>query len=152
MAHARTVSLQRYVDQRLGSPTGAWDALRRMFVLAFTASSFAAFWRYWNPVYGYYLYYWAYRPLRRLVPRPVAVVVTFAGCGLLLHDLPHLPFTGIPLITMWFVVLSIGVLLSDALRMDLSGQPRMLRVASNVLYLVVSFDVGRRLALLISGP
>jgi hypothetical protein len=143
------LTVKTYVVRRLGKPHGPWQALGRMVTFAFAAPSFAAFWYYWNPVYGYYLYYWAYRPLRRVVPRAPALVLTFATCGFLLHDLPHLPFTGIPLITTWFVVLSIGVLLGEAVRMDLSRRPRSMRVVVNAMYLVTSFEVARRLSLML---
>jgi hypothetical protein len=46
------------------------------------APSFAGFWRRWNPVWGYYLLYWCYRPARRVLPRAAAVLVTFAASGL----------------------------------------------------------------------
>ena len=35
-----------------------------------------------------YLRYFSYRPLRRALPRPAAMFVTFIACGFLLHDLP----------------------------------------------------------------
>jgi hypothetical protein len=117
-----------------------------MFVRSFGAKSFAAFWRYWNPVYHYYLYYWCYRPLRSFLPRPVALALTFAACGFLLHDLPHLPFTGVPLITIWFSLLAVGVVAGELLRMDLSRRRFTVRVMVNVVYLAGLLEVARRLS------
>ena len=36
------------------------------------AGSLGSFWRYWNPVYTYYLDLFCYRPRRRWLPRPLA--------------------------------------------------------------------------------
>ena len=41
------------------------------------------FWRLWNPIFGYVLIFFVYRPLRRRMPRPVAVYRTFLTSGLL---------------------------------------------------------------------
>jgi hypothetical protein len=138
-----------YAFIRLGTPTGPWQAAQRMLTRSFGARSSIAFWRYWNPVYGYFLYYWSYRPLRRYLPRPIALILTFALCGFLLHDIVHIAFTGIPLVTMWFVVLGAGAYASEALGMDLSRRPYMVRAGAQVLYLLGSFEAARRLALLL---
>lgn len=145
------LSVRDYVFIRLGTPHGPWQAAQRMLMRSFGAKSFVAFWRYWNPVYGYFLYYWSYRPLRRYLPRPIALVLTFALCGFLLHDIVHLAFTGMPLVTMWFVVLGVGAYISEALRMDLSRQPYTVRAGTQLLYLLGSFEAARRLVLLLFG-
>jgi len=56
-----------------------------MFRRSFSAPSFAGFWRYWNPMFSYYLYYWCYKPLTRVLPRSLAVTLTFAVSGAV-HD------------------------------------------------------------------
>ena len=81
----RRPGLGEYIERRLGR--GATTQLRNLLVRPLGAASFSQFWRYWNPVYGYFLSYYAYRPLRRVFPRPVAVLLTFVGCGFVLHDL-----------------------------------------------------------------
>ena len=98
----------------------------------------AAFWRYWNPVYGYYLYYYAYRPLRRFLPRLLAMWLTFIACGFFLHDAlgwalgQHVRF---PEMTLRFVFFGIGAVAGEALGMDLSRQALPLRVTVNLAYL-----------------
>ena len=139
-------TLREFADRRLGNPEGARSAARSMFARSFGARSFAAFWRYWNPVYHYYLHYWVYRPLHRFLPRPIAILLTFAVCGFLLHDLPVGVFTRVPLITVWFLFLGAGGIVGEALRMDLSHQPFAARVMVNVIYLVGIFEVARRVA------
>jgi hypothetical protein len=120
-----------------------------MFVYSFGAKSFTAFWRYWNPVYHYVLYYWVYQPLHTFLPRPAAILITFVLCGFLLHDLAHIFFTGVPLITLWFLFLGVGVIAGDLAAMNLSQHSFPVRLTANVLYLASAFEVARRVALLL---
>jgi D-alanyl-lipoteichoic acid acyltransferase DltB (MBOAT superfamily) len=129
--------LGRYLQHRLGREGGrtAWF---NFFIKPFGAASFAEFWRLWNPLYGYFLYYYSYRPLSRIMPRRVAVLVTFILCGFLLHDVPAwlavrrvLP----PGATIAFTLFGLGVVMSEALRMDLSRWPLAGRAAVNIAYL-----------------
>jgi len=62
-------------------------SLPTMLHRSFGAHSFRAFWRYWHPVYGYFLRYYCYLPLRRFLPDSLSLVLTFALSGFLLHDL-----------------------------------------------------------------
>ncbi len=83
----RSLTLNQYLRFRLGSKGGS-AAWFNFFIRPFGATSFAQFWRLWNPVYGYFLYHFSYRPLSRILPRSAAVLATFVVCGFLLHDLP----------------------------------------------------------------
>jgi len=130
------LTLAEYLRFRLGSKGGktAWF---NFFIRPFGAASFAKFWRQWNPVYGYYLYYYSYRPLSRIVPRPLAMMATFVVCGFLLHDLPAwasarraLP----PGATITFVMFGVGAIVGEWLHMDLSRLPIPARAAVNVGY------------------
>ena len=86
-AARRRPSLARYAERRIGDGTTE-QQLFNLLVRPFAAPTFAGFWRTFNPLYSYYLYYWSYRPLRRLVPRPLAELITFAVSGFFLHELP----------------------------------------------------------------
>jgi D-alanyl-lipoteichoic acid acyltransferase DltB (MBOAT superfamily) len=136
---ARRLTLSQYLRFRLGNRGGriAWF---NFFIKPFGASSFAQFWRLWNPVYGYYLYYYSYRPLSRVVPRPLAMLATFVVCGFVLHDLPAwassrkvLP----PGATIAFAMFGLGAVLSERFQMNLSAWPVPARAAINVAYLAV---------------
>ncbi len=135
-----TNTLARYLRYRLGHQGGrrAWF---NFFIKPFGAVSFAHFWRLWNPLYGYFLYYYAYRPLSRRIPRSAAVLATFILCGFLLHDVPAwlavrrvLP----PGATITFVLFGLGVVISEALHMDLSRWPVAGRVVVNLAYIAGS--------------
>jgi hypothetical protein len=140
------LNLRVFVFRRLGNPKGPISAVRKMFSLSFGAKSFADFWRYWNPVHHYYLTTYIYKPLRRIMPRSTAVILTFVFCGFFLHDIVHIGFTGIPLITVWFFVVAIGVLIGEYFKMDMSNRSGTFRVVVNLVYLFASFEMARRLA------
>ena len=129
----------QYLDFRLGH--GARRRWFNFFIRPFGARSFAEFWRLWNPVYGYFLVYFVYRPASRRMPRPVAVMLTFVACGLVLHDLPAWLFTRRilpPGATIAFTFFGIGVVVTEALRMNLARWPVLVRAAVNLTYLAGS--------------
>ena len=134
---ARRLTLALYLRFRLGS-SGGRTAWFNFFIKPFGASSLAGFWRLWNPVYGYYLYYYSYRPLSRVVARPMAMVATFVVCGFVLHDLPAWAFTRRvlpPGATIAFAMFGLGAVLSERFHMNLSSWPVWARAAINVAYL-----------------
>jgi hypothetical protein len=131
------ISFSRYLSFRLGR-RGGRTAWFNFFLKPFGARSFDEFWRLWNPVYGYFLFYFSYRPLRRVLPRPLAMLVTFIACGFLLHDLPAwliarraLP----PGATITFALFAAGAIVSGAVGMDLSRRPVWIGVIANLAYL-----------------
>ncbi len=114
-------------------PLGASGALSNMLRRSLGAGSLAGFWRYWNPIWGYYLGRSVYRPLRRLAPRPVALLTTFVASGAI-HDVAATLVTRSlsVLVTPWFFFLGLGVLFGG--RLDYSKRPFALRVAIHVAY------------------
>ncbi len=138
----RQLTLRDFVRRRLGTGNDL-DQLRRMFSRAFGAGSFAGFWRYWNPVYSYYLDRLCYRPLRRVLPRPLAVMATFACSGFFLHDLPFwwgvtalktrsLP---VPFVALWFALMAVLALAGTGLKLNFAHLPFPARVALNALHI-----------------
>ncbi len=136
-ARRRRLTFHQYLEFRLGS-RGGGSAWFNFFIKPFAAGSFAEFWRLWNPVYGYFLYWFSYRPLARVLPRALAMLITFVVCGFLLHDLPAwfvtwriLP----PGATIAFFMFGAGASLSERLHMDLSRWPVWARATINLGYL-----------------
>ncbi len=131
-------TLTQYVALRNGVPLGDGRSLRNMLQRSFGVASFAGFWQYWNPIWGYALGRYVYTPLRRVLPPVVAFIVTFAISGGL-HDLATMAVSRAPafLFTPWFVLLGIGAVLGRAAGMDLGKRPFWLRASVNLAYLVV---------------
>lgn len=137
-----------FLARRLGPPTRPLRFLGNFFLAPLCARSFADFWRLWNPVYGYVLLYHVYRPLRRRLPRPVAVYLTFLVSGFLLHDLPFTLSADLaegrawfPAVTLLFAVFGALALLSEALRIDLSRFPAWARAAANLGWLAAAYGL-----------
>lgn len=146
----RRLTLAEYVRRRNGVPLGRSGALRTMLRRSLGAVTFAGFWRYWNPVFGYVLGRYVYAPFRRFLPSALALILTFAVCGAL-HDLVAMairrsatfPFS------FWFLFLAVGVLMGNAVGMDLTGKSWALRACSNLAYLGICLAISiavRRLA------
>jgi len=113
---------------------------------AFTAPTLGAFWLYWNPVYGFILARFCYRPIRRRLPDSIAVVSTFAVSGFFLHDLllwPARLAAGkrplFPVVTLAFVVVALLVIATDALEVDMHALRPATRAAIHLLCLALAF-------------
>lgn len=117
-----------YQRRRLGRRGPQWHQIVRMVGRSFGAPTFAAFWRYWNPLFGYYLYYRCYRPLIRIIPRPMAVIATFAASGVV-HDLFATVAVQRPIAwcTGAFTVFGVFVVAEEGVGWNLRRVPRWLR-------------------------
>lgn len=102
------------------------------------AGTFAGFWRHWNPVFGYYLGRYIDSPLRRVLPRSAALIVTFVACGAL-HDLVTMSIRGSMtfLFTPWFFLLGSGVVIGRWAGWNFTSRPWGVRAGVNVLYVSI---------------
>ncbi len=132
----RPLTLSRYVLARNGVPLGSSGSLQNMLRRSLGAATFAGFWRFWNPIWGYYLGKYVYQPSNRILPRPLAFVLTFLVSGVI-HDLVTTVVRGSPtaLFTPWFFVMSLGVLGGEMMSMDLSARPRGVRAVANLAFM-----------------
>ena len=141
--------MRGYVRLRLGNAVGAGALLGEMFVRSFTAQTLQDFWRYWNPVYGYFLLKYIYGPMRRILPSSLSAILTFAFSGLFLHDIVGGWFVtslaqGIlrpPMVTMWFVLLAITMLLGESMGLRFSRISFVGRVGIHSGVLAATFAI-----------
>jgi hypothetical protein len=133
----QNLTLSEYVHLRNGVPLGDSNSLRNMLHRSLGANSFAGFWQYWNPIWGYGLGKYVYSPLRKIVPPVFAVILTFVVSGII-HDLATMAVrrSFAFLFTPWFFLLGVGAVLSRATGMDLSNRPWWVRASINLIYLV----------------
>jgi D-alanyl-lipoteichoic acid acyltransferase DltB (MBOAT superfamily) len=105
---------------------------------SFGARSFAGFWQFWNPIFGYYLGKYVFVPLKQVSPPYVALVLTFVVTGIV-HDLVTMAVRQDVafLFTPWFLFLGIGVVLSKVTKMDIGASSWWWRAAINSTYLGV---------------
>ena len=134
------MTLGQYIERRNGVPLGASGALRTMLYRSLGAGSLDNFWRYWNPIFGYYLAKYVDSPLRRFLPRSIALLLTFVICGAL-HDLAAMAARGSVAFfcTTMFFFFGLGVLFGRWAALDFSGLPWAARAAINVTYIVACF-------------
>ncbi len=122
--------------------------MKKMFKKSFQAKSFREFWWYWNPVYGFYLSAFIFKPLRKIMPQNMAFFFTFAVCGLFLHDIPIvlsvlllegvlLPFPG----TIFFSIVGLINVLSIRFKLKFDNITTMGRVAIHFAMIIGSFII-----------
>lgn len=129
----RSITLAEYVRRRNGAPFGAPGSLRNMLHRSLGAKSFAKFWQYWNPIWGYVLGRHIYAPLRRILPATLALLLTFAISGGI-HDLVIVLVrrSATLLFTPWFVLMAAVVLVGQALHIDYSKRSWASRALINL--------------------
>ena len=134
------LTLEQYVIRRTGLPLGSSGSLRSMFYRSFQASSPRDFWKYWNPVFGYYLGKYVYSPLKTILPASLALILTFLFSGFI-HDMVTIMVKGSTryLFTMWFFFLGLGALWGGIVKIDLSKQSKIVRIIFNLMYILFSF-------------
>ena len=130
----RQMSLTDYVQYRNGVPLGASGSLQNMLVRSLGAGTFAKFWQYWNPIWGYALGRYIYVPLNQFLPSIMSLILTFTISGAI-HDVATMLVRGVPafFFTPWFVLMSIVVVFGRLLKLDYSKQAFQVRVAINLL-------------------
>ena len=133
----QTLTLSQYVEFRNGAPLGDSKSFSNMLHRSLGAASFAEFWQYWNPIWGYGLGKYVYAPARRILPPAAAYIVTFVVSGGV-HDLATIAVrrSFAFLFTPWFFLLGVGAVLGQALGMDFGKRPFWQRATVNFTYLV----------------
>ena len=134
------MTLSQYIAKRNGVPLGAKKSMRNMLYRSLGAKNFAEFWRYWNPIFSYYLGKYVFKPLKIFLPTSLALVLTFVFCGLL-HDAVSMLVRGklALLFTPWFLYMGIGVILSNLFDFNYSKFSWILRAFINIVYIGICF-------------
>ena len=136
------LSLKQYVKRRNGVPLGAFGSLTNMLKNALGAKNFSQFWLYWNPIWGYYLATKIQKPLTQFLPHSIALILTFSISGLL-HDLAVslIKKETFFVFTPWFSVMSLVVIASQKLSMDMSKFPFISRAFIHSSTVVICYWV-----------
>jgi len=113
---------------------GASRSLRNMMYRSLGAGTFARFWWYWNPIFGFYLGKYVFKPLKKVLPSFLALILTFIACGAL-HDAVSLLVGGriVFFFTPWFSFMGTLVVLSNVFKIDYTSKPWVVRTAINLL-------------------
>ena len=127
------LNLSDYVKRRNGVPLGDSDSLRNMLSRSLGAGTFSIFWQYWNPIWGYYLGKYIFKPLKTIFHPALSILITFVVCGFI-HDLAImlLKWKFTLLLTPWFLFMGLCVIFVNYLKIDYSKFPWMARAAINI--------------------
>lgn len=140
------MKLREYVEKRNGVPLGASNSLRNMLYRSFGAKNFAVFWNYWNPIWGYYLAYQSFKPLKVILPSSISLMLTFILCGMIHDAAISLISGGISItFTIWFSVIGIAVLLTQMSKLNFKKFNWYLRASINLLFIVLTFVIAQYL-------
>jgi hypothetical protein len=158
-AHRRVPGFHAFIVRRVGEPRHVGRFALNWFLRPLSAGSFSGFWRSWNPVYGYVLTFYVYRPLRSVMPEPLAVLATFLVSGFFLHDVPFgsglealRGEAAIPEVTVLMAIFGVLAVATDRLGVDLSGRRRRARVVANCCLLLAGFALRRLVVGILRGP
>jgi ABC-type multidrug transport system permease subunit len=115
-------------------PLGHRDSLRNMLYRSLGAGKFSIFWQYWNPIWGYYLGKYIFKPLKLIFPPALSLIITFVVCGFI-HDLVVmlLKWKFILFLSPWFLFMGLAVVLGEYAKIDYSRSPWVVRAAINIL-------------------
>jgi len=132
------MNLSDYVKKRNGVPLGATDSLRNMLFRSLGAGRFSIFWKYWNPIWGFYLGKYIFKPLKTIFPPPFSLIITFVVCGFI-HDLAImlLKWEFTLLLTPWFLFMGHSLILEDYLKIDYSKFPWIVRAVINIVIISI---------------
>jgi D-alanyl-lipoteichoic acid acyltransferase DltB (MBOAT superfamily) len=134
------MTLTEYIKKRNGVPIGNSNSLRNNLYRSLGAKNFSAFWNYWNPVFGYYLGRFVFKPLKKIFPVGIALLFTFIFCGLI-HDAVTTIFRGKTsfFFTIWFLLMGLAVLITKFYKHNFSKKIWISRVLINVCIISICF-------------
>lgn len=132
------MTLGEYVKKRNGVPIGHPQSLSRNLHRSLGAKNFSSFWNYWNPIFGYYLGIKIFKPLKRLLPPQLSLVITFIFCGII-HDVVTILFRGQTsfLFSCWFLLMAIAVIISNYFNQNLAQYRWIVRSIANLFIILI---------------
>ena len=88
----------------------------------------------------------------------MAVILTFLACGLFLHDVVYMiplflrdGVIAFPFVTVWFAIISLGVVAAELIGIDFTGLTKMARIPIHIGYVVSTFFITRYIDLAITA-
>lgn len=131
------LNLSHYIRKRNGVPLGHKNSLKNMLNRSLGAGKFSVFWRYWNPIWSYYLGKYIFKPLKKVLPAALALLITFIFCGFL-HDVVIILVRNriILLFTPWFLFMGCCVILTNWIKMNYSHFVWPIRALINLLFIL----------------
>ncbi|MFK8010872.1 MAG: MBOAT family O-acyltransferase [Marinicellaceae bacterium] len=122
------MKLKKYLTYKFGNYTGSLDGILYMLKQSFMAATFRGFWQNWNPLWSFYLIFYVYKPINKLLSKNLSILLTFLISGflhdcvamLLMHQYSYK-------MTLFFFLLAIFVLIEKVLNFNIAKVPKLLR-------------------------
>lgn len=127
------MTLTDYIKKRNGVSIGSPKSLRNNLYRSLGSKNFSTFWNYWNPIFGYYLGKFIFKPIKKIFPVALALLFTFIICGLI-HDSVTTIFRAKIsfFFTIWFLFMGLAVLITRSLKHNFSRQVWIVRAFINL--------------------
>lgn len=127
------MKLSEYVKKRNGVPIGNSSSLQNNLQRSLGAKNFSTFWNFWNPIFGYYLGLKIFKPLKKVLPAGLSLVLTFVFCGFI-HDLVTTLVRGrlSLFFSVWFLLMGTAVAISKLIDYDFSNKKWTFRAFINL--------------------
>lgn len=127
------MTLADYIKKRNGVSMGSPKSLRNNLYRSMGAKNFTTFWKYWNPIFGYYLGKYIFKPLKKFLPVGIALLFTFIFCGMV-HDTVTTLYRGqlSLFFSVWFLFMGLAVLITKAFQHNFSEQIWFMRATINL--------------------
>ena len=127
------ITLTEYIKKRNGVAIGNSKSLRNNLYRSLGSKNFSTFWNYWNPLFGFYLGKYIFKPLKTFFPVTVAFLLTFIFCGLV-HDIVTTLFRGKTsfFFTIWFLFMGTAVLITKWFNHNFSRHKWIVRTVINL--------------------
>ena len=134
------MTLTEYIKKRNGVSIGSSKSLRNNLYRSLGAKNFSTFWNYWNPIFGYYLGKFVFKPFKIIFPVAISLMLTFIICGLI-HDAVTTIFRGKIsfFFTIWFSIMGFVVLITKYLKHNYSKKIWIIRSLINLSIIIISF-------------
>ncbi len=146
------MTLSDYIKKRNGVSIGSPNALRNNLYRSLGSKNFSTFWSYWNPIFGYYLGKFIFKPLKKVLPPSISVIVTFIFCGMLHDTVTTFLRADVSIFfSIWFLFMGLAVLITRFLNHNFSKQIWITRASINLsiisVCLVLTIYVNRFLTI-----
>ena len=127
------MTLTDYIEKRNGVSLGSPRSLRNNFYRSLGSKNFSTFWNYWNPIFGYYLGKLVFKPLKRIFPVTISLLLTLIFCGLI-HDTVTTIFRGKIsfFFSIWFLFMGLAVLITRIFKHNFSKSLWIVRASINL--------------------
>lgn len=128
------MTLTEYIKIRNGVSIGSPRSLRNNLYRSLGSKNFSTFWNYWNPIFGYYLGKFIFKPLKKIFPVAISLLFTFIICGLIHDTVTTLVRGKISFFfSIWFLLMGLAVLLTRTLEHNFSKQVWIARTSINLI-------------------